>query len=356
MNRTVLAVMMLASALVGCGAEPEPTGAPASPDGRRCSRASATRCSPWTRAPVARWHASRSARMTLRWMPSTRRRAMPGPTTVSATDPVSGRRLRSIELSGPWVIPVAAGSTPEGAVSGDGKLLALAGPRDEGVSHFALLGTDLESQPRQFALRGHYEFDAMAPDGSAVFLSEIRGDGHYRVRAYDVESGRMRPQVVVEKTAVGLLMQGAPVTRAVDPTGSPVHTLYRGGPAGAFVHSLDTQHGTALCILLPDSKRAGPKWRLALDNRAGELHAFNRDLDTHYVIDPATGVVTPARPGAPLPSVEASSPDGARTYAIEARGTIAVQDSAGERIATLPSPSPEAELIAVRREMVDSAA
>ncbi len=349
MNRTVLAVMMLASALVGCGAEPAPSGAPASPDaetllarvGDSLLAVDARTGRTLARVALGAHDASLDAVYTTTSDART--------TTVGATDPVSGRRLRSIELRGPWVIPVAAGSTPEGAVSGDGKLLALAGPRDEGVSRFALLGTDLEAQPRQFALRGHYEFDALAPDGSAVFLSEIRGDGHYRVRAYDVASGRMRPQVVVEKTAVGLLMQGAPVTRAVDPTGSPVHTLYRGGPAGAFVHSLDTQRGTALCILLPDSKRAGPKWRLALDNRAGELHALNRDLDTHYVIDPATGVVTPARPGAPLPSLQATSPDGARTYAIESRGTIAVQDSAGARIATLPSPSPEAELIAVRR-------
>jgi hypothetical protein len=144
-------------------------------------------------------------------------------------------------------------------------------------------------------------------------------------------------------------MQGAPVTRAVDPSGSPVHTLYRGGPDGAFVHSLNTERGTALCIFLPDSKRAGPNWRLTLDTRLGELHALNRDLGAHYVIDPTSGEVTPAAPGTPLPNLAASSPDGARTYAVEPNGTIAVRDSTGARIATLPSPSPEAELLAIRR-------
>ena len=268
-----------------------------------------------------------------------------GTTTVAATDPITGKRLRSIELPGRWVVPVAAGTTPEGAVSGDGQLLMLAGPARGRVSRFALIGTDLDAPPQRFSLRGRYDFDALAPDGSAVYLSEIRADGHYRVRAYDVATGRLRPQVVVEKTAVGLLMQGLPVTRAVDPTGSPVHTLYRGGPAGAFVHSLDTEHGTALCILLPDSERAGPHWRLALDAEYGRLHALNRDLDAHYLIDPATGEVTPAQPGTPLPSLR----DGSRTYAIEPGGDIAVRDDAGERIASLPSPSADAELVAVRR-------
>ena len=145
-----------------------------------------------------------------------------GTTTVVATDPVSGRQLRSIEVPGRWIVPVAAGATPEGAVSGDGEVLALAGPSNEAESHFALLATELTSPPRRFALRGRFDFDAMAPDGSALYLSQIRDDGHYRVRAYDVERGELRPQVVVEKTALGLLMEGVPVARAVDPTGSPV--------------------------------------------------------------------------------------------------------------------------------------
>ena len=270
-------------------------------------------------------------------------------TTVVATDPLSGRPLRSIEVSGRWSIPVAAGSTPDGAVSGDGQVLALAGPSSEAESRFGLLATELTSPPRRFTLRGRFHFDAMAPDGSALYLSQIRDDGHYRVRAYDVERGELRPQVVVEKTALGLLMEGVPVARAVDPTGSPVHTLYRGGPAGAFVHSLNTQQGTALCIFLPDSRRAGPDWRLALDTRLGELHALNRGLGAHYVIDPRSGEVTPAPPSAPPPGLAASGSGGSRTYAVEAGGTIAVRDSAGARIATLPSPGAEAELLAVRR-------
>jgi hypothetical protein len=344
--RTALAVLMLAPALAACGAQSAPDAARTPPDratllarvGNSLLAVDASTGRTLERVALGAHDASVDAVYTAT--------NDAGSTTIAATDPVSGERLRSIELPGRWVIPVAAGSTPVGAVSGDGEKLALAGPSDKRLSRFALLDTDLDSQPRRFSLRGRYDFDAMAPDGSALYLSEISGDGHYRVRAYDVDSGRLRPAVIVEKTAVGLLMQGLPVTRAVDPTGSPVHTLYRGGPAGAFVHSLDTQRGTALCILLPDSERAGPHWRLALDTQVGELHALNDDLGAHYVIDPTTGEVTPAPAGAQLPGLAA--PDGGRTYAVEPRGTIAVRDSAGKRIATLPSPSPDAELVAVR--------
>jgi hypothetical protein len=345
--RTALAAMMLVPAFVACGAEPAPNSSRErdvllARVGESLLTVDAGTGRTLQRVTLGAHDASLDA------VYAASVDADAGSTTVVATDPLSGRRLRSIEVAGPWSIPVAAGSTPDGAVSGDGSVLALAGASSARESHFALLATDLRSQPQRFTLRGRYEFDAMAPDGSALYLSEIRDGGGYRVRAYDVDTRTLRPRVVVEKTTLGLLMQGVPVTRAVDPSGSPVHTLYRGGPEGAFVHSLDTRHGTALCIFLPDSERAGPAWRIALDTRLGELHAVNRDLGAHYVVDPTSGEVAPAPPGALLPSLAASSPDGARTYAVERDGTIAVRDRAGAQIGTLPSPSPEAELLAVR--------
>jgi hypothetical protein len=351
MSRTALAcLLLLAPAIAACGAEPAPN-ASRTPSERETllARVGASLVAVDARTGRTRHGVPLGAHDASLDAVYTTTGGDAGTTTVIATDPVSGRQLRSIEVPGRWMIPVAAGSTPDGALSGDGEVLALAGPSSEAESRFGLLATELTSPPRRFTLRGRFHFDAMAPDGSALYLSQIRDDGHYRVRAYDVERGELRPQVVVEKTALGLLMEGVPVARAVDPTGSPVHTLYRGGPVGAFVHSLNTQQGTALCIFLPDSRRAGPDWRLALDTRLGELHALNRGLGAHYVIDPRSGEVTPAPPSAPPPALAAPGPGGIRTYAVEPGGTIAVRDGAGTRIATLPSPGADAELLAVRR-------
>jgi hypothetical protein len=260
-------------------------------------------------------------------------------TTVTATDPVNGGRLRSIEVPGRWAIPVAAGETPEGAVSGDGRWLVLAGPPAAGASRFALLSTQLDTPPQTFDLRGHFEFDALAPDGTAIYLSQIEGDGRYIVRAYDVATGQLREKVIVEKTSIGTIMQGVPVARAVDPSGSPVHTLYRGGPAGAFVHSLNTEGGNALCILIPRSKKAGEKWRLRLEG-PDRLHALNADLGTHYVIDPLSGEVRDAPAGTGTPGSELTGPDGA--YTLAADGAVSVD---GRPIGTV---APDAELLDVR--------
>ena len=257
-------------------------------------------------------------------------------TVVTATDPRTGRELRSTQVQGHWTIPVAAGTTPEGAVSGDGRWLVLQGAPDRGVSEFALLSTRLDAPPRRFRLKGRFDFDALDPHASAIFLSQIERSGRYRVRAFDVRRQKLRPQVIVEKTSIGTIMQGVPVARAVDPSGSPVHTLYRGGPVGAFVHSLDTASGTALCILIPRSRRAGPQWRLRLDAGQDRLHALNPRLGAHYLIDPRSGEVTDAPVGTELPGRQlaafAVSPDGALT-------------AGGRRIGELGA---DAELLAVR--------
>jgi hypothetical protein len=262
-----------------------------------------------------------------------------GATTVTATDPATGEKLRSTEVPGRWDIPVAAGETPEGAVSGDGRQLVLSGPGGAGVSEFALIGTALDAPPQRFTLEGHFEFDALAPDGSAIYLSQIEGSGRYIVRAFDVASGKLPEKVVVEKTSLGTIMQGVPVARAIDPSGSPVHTLYRGGPVGAFVHSLDTAHGTAICILIPRSREAGEKWRLRLDNPAS-LHALNADLGTHYVIDPRIGDVLEAPTGAPAPGNELTQPDA--TYTLSPAGAVAVDGR------TIGEVGADAELLDVR--------
>jgi hypothetical protein len=256
-------------------------------------------------------------------------------TTVTATDPATGEKLREIEIEDHWSIPIAAGTTPEGSVSGDGRWLVLAAPQAQGVSEFALLDTALKTPPRRFPLQGRFDFDALSPDGSAIYLSRIETDGRYVVQAYDVAEQRLRPKVIVEKTSLGTIMQGVPVARAVDPTGAPVHTLYRGGPVGAFVHSLDTAQGNALCILLPRSRRAGVRWTLRLDRETNQLHAINPALDRHYLIDPVTASVIDAPAGAELPGTRLAG------YAVEGDAVVA-----GTR--TVAAVGNEAELLAVR--------
>jgi hypothetical protein len=179
-------------------------------------------------------------------------------TRVRALRTRDGRSLRVTTVPGRWVIPAVAGDDLAGTLSGDGGTLALAGPSGEGTSSFALVDTRLATPARTFTLRGRFDFDALSPDGSVVYLVQRRGAGVYWVRAYDTARHRLRAGAIVEKGETDPDMTGAPVAREVAPSGSVVYTLYRGGDHGAFVHALHTDAGVALCVDLPG---AGA-WRL----------------------------------------------------------------------------------------------
>jgi hypothetical protein len=259
MRRRAIAALPLAAVLAACGA--------ATPDRpARSERPAGAAESARVERPAAVADAGRTALYTARID------ARAGKTRVTAVRPADGGLLRAATLPGRWVIPAVAGRDLAGALSGDGGTIALAGASGEGTSTFALLGTRFAAEPRTFALRGRFSFDALSPDGTILYLLEHGEAGHYRVRAYDATAGRLRPGAIVEKGETEDDMTGAPVAREIAAGGSPVYTLYRRGADGAFVHALDTQNGVAVCVDLP----AGATWRLAWSRGGERLYAVDR--------------------------------------------------------------------------------
>src|SRR4051794_12054745 len=113
-------------------------------------------------------------------------------TTVAAVRVRDGRRLASTSMDGMWgVAPLTAGNQ-RGGVSHDGRLLVVAqvGSGSASGTRFALLHTDLKSEPRVVSLAGDYAFDALSPDNKRLYVIERRGTGtspfSYRVRLYDL--------------------------------------------------------------------------------------------------------------------------------------------------------------------------
>ena len=91
-------------------------------------------------------------------------------------------------------------------------------------------------QPRIVELVGAFEFDALSPDGSLLYVVEhLPGPpaGHYQVRAVETATGTLRPDVVVDKLRLGrgdgrLADRAGPALRRpglhpVSRRGAPVH-------------------------------------------------------------------------------------------------------------------------------------
>ncbi len=144
-------------------------------------------------------------------------------------------------------------------------------------------------------LPGKWEFDAVSPDASTVFLTESVGENSYWVHSVDVASGLPRDRLVAKSIAPAPArpsvddgpMQGVPVDRVTSIDGKTVFTLYD-GPGHPFVHMLETASGGVLCYDLPSAMRR--------DARALRLRRGPKDglVDVLLSTKVVAQVVTPA--------------------------------------------------------------
>jgi hypothetical protein len=210
--------------------------------------------------------------------------ATPRSTVVAAIRVRTGRVARSNVLRGFYGVPIVAWDNSTGGVSADGRTLVLGSygpfPGDAGVTRFAVIDTRTLRKSRLLALRGAWAYDAISPDGSRMFLIEYLAAGqnpHYRVRSLDVRTGRLDPEVVVDRREDEVLMRGQPVTRVASSEGRWAYTLYARPKHGPFVHALDTVRGEAYCVDLPARLRQLEQMALRLRMRSdGALEVRSR--------------------------------------------------------------------------------
>jgi hypothetical protein len=169
--------------------------------------------------------------------------------------PGFGGPLRSIE--GAWRLPTVGLDPMPAGVSADGSTIVLVEDRTEGAkpadaTRFAIVDRSLRSEPRIVELAGDFDFDTLSPDGSILYVAEhMPGPlaGRYQVRAVETATGRMRPEIIVDKRNIGEAMAGWPIDQELRSDGV-VLTLYR-GPEHPFIHALQSLEAWAVCIDLP---------------------------------------------------------------------------------------------------------
>jgi len=167
-------------------------------------------------------------------------------------------------IDGRWRLPrIGADPTPVG-MSADGRTAVLveddtATGAERAISRFTVITVPFAAgwsvtAPRTIELPGVFEYDALSPDGSSLYVVEhLAGPpaAHYQVRSVDVGTGRLRPEVVVDKTGDDEAMAGYPIAQLRRADGM-VFTLYRGNEH-PFIHALGSADNWALCIDLPTS-------------------------------------------------------------------------------------------------------
>jgi hypothetical protein len=168
-----------------------------------------------------------------------------------------GSILRSKAFQGGWGIPLVSFDGTPGGLSADGRSLILAdfnglNPSAKRTS-FLVVSTQRFRIIQTVTLKGSFSFDALSPDARRVYLIEHlysnEDPTHYRVRVYDLRTGKLSPKVISDKTNWDTDMQGMPVSRLSH--AGWAYTLYGGSGPRPFIHALDTRRAAAVCIFMP---------------------------------------------------------------------------------------------------------
>jgi hypothetical protein len=180
-----------------------------------------------------------------------------GRTTLAIRPATGAGAPHRISIAGEWGIPRVTFNSDVGGLSHDGRLLVL---QDKGFgqplrakSAFVTVDTRTLAVLRTIRLNGDFAYDALSPDGRTLYLIEHFSTTdvmRYRVRALDLKTGRLLPQIIVDRREPDEAMSGMPAARVATADGRKVFTLYL-GDEHPFVHLLDTVARTAFCIDLP---------------------------------------------------------------------------------------------------------
>jgi hypothetical protein len=194
-----------------------------------------------------------------------------GHTTIGRYDMRDGRFLGASAVPGRAVV---------GAVSAQGRWVALYRLGRGQIARLAILDTRRGSLVHAVTLRGTYEAEALSPDGRLLFLIHW-GRAGYDLRTYDFAKRELRPTTLADPDEK---MTGNAATAISSRDGHWLLTLYVEGDGGAFVHALDLRTGVAHCIDLP--------WhRLQFVGPATAVLALSPDGRRLYATDPLLGRV-----------------------------------------------------------------
>jgi hypothetical protein len=206
------------------------------------------------------------------------------------------------EIDGRWVLPTVGLDPVPVGVSPDRRTIVLveadapygAAGADRSHSRFAVVDGRLALgyEPRIIELPGAFDFDALSPDGSLLYVAQqVPGplEGGYQVRVVQTATGVIRPEVIVDKRNIDEEMAGHPVDQERRADGM-VMTLYRGAEY-PFVHALSSVEAWAVCIDLPtrgfDDEDAGDDWGIVSLGKGKSDVAINGTLGLAVEIDPS---------------------------------------------------------------------
>jgi hypothetical protein len=214
-------------------------------------------------------------------------------TRISALDARSTDVVREATIDGAYGIPTLIPVNDRIGMFRDGTRFVLQSVSNGSRTSFVVMRTADLTVAQRISLGGSFALDAVAPDGSRLYLIQHRSAdfGHYVVRAYDLRAAKLLPGRIADKAQQSWVMSGWPAARRATFDGRWVYTLYT-NPRFPFVHALDTVKGVAHCVGIAwqGSQNQLAGYRLAIDGN--RLLVLRPDGTAYRSIDRTTWAVS----------------------------------------------------------------
>jgi len=270
-----------------------------------------------------------------------------GRTQVRQVDISSGATGPALDVAGEWRLPTVGSDPLPVGRSANGSTVVLVPAAEaaygtESTSRFLVLdeGPQLRLEVRRtIQLTGAFEFDALSPDGSILYVVQHVDSGpggRYQVRSIQLPTGTMDDTPITDKRFPSEPMAGVPITQIRAANGW-VMTLYR-GPEHPFIHLLSSAEKWAVCIDLPATgaadRAAASDWGLVETSDGRGILAANESLG--LVADVDLDQLTVRRTGRITGSTAAASGGAAQPAIVLAKFGHDSGGSIGSRAVVTP--------------------
>jgi hypothetical protein len=212
------------------------------------------------------------------------------------TNPDTGAVQGSMQLGGSYRLPAATANGVPGGLSPNGGWLVVERFDQEAGStpkatHMLVINTAGLTITRRVDLPGDFEFDAINDLATNLYLIQHLNGREYYVRVYDVASGVLNDEIVVDKSDGNQAMAGLRLSGVATNGGHWLLSMYVRQHQAPFIHALSLDGPYAFCLDLPGSgyidDPAEMRWSLAP----------RPDGSLVYAVNPATGVVAAVTTG-----------------------------------------------------------
>jgi DNA-binding beta-propeller fold protein YncE len=170
-------------------------------------------------------------------------------TLVEAISTRDGTVRHTRFLKGLYGVPLVAYDGSTGGLARNGRRLVVYSPGS--VTRYVVLDPRSLRVQSRIVLNGNFGFDALSPDGSLMYLIQLKSGTNYDVRALNLNTRSLFPGSIVDKREPGEKMTGIPMTRVGSDDAAWAYTLYSRSEGGSFVHALHTTAREAFCIDVP---------------------------------------------------------------------------------------------------------